>query len=79
MSKVLNVYFILFYLRFCFHFFLSFFLCEFVRSLRQCCLFVRCLLKIIIIYNIYIYIYIYISGVKISALTQEINFFRLTR
>ncbi len=28
---------------------------------------------------IYIYIYIYISGVKISALTQEIIFFRLTR
>ncbi len=25
-----------------------------------------------------IYIYIYISGVKISALTREINFFRLT-
>ncbi len=28
---------------------------------------------------IHIYIYIYISGVKISTLTQEIIFFRLTR
>ncbi len=28
---------------------------------------------------VYIYIYIYISGVKISALMQAINVFRLTR